>query len=402
MAFRSASRLLPIALVFVALSAPARGQRANHVRDIEAFFKHVDKTYPFFDLKGIRKDWARTKPALWKRARTCRTDADFLGIVYDAIKCLRDAHMYLRETKADPPKPEPRFYPGVCFLPAVKNRVAVMWADPAKYPALKTGTVVTRIDGKPARRFLEDLSKKAWAAGGYFSSPQRARLFEYRVPLEGRKGDKHVLHYLDGGKEKDVKVRCDTEVRGWAHTYNLPPGLQRVGRSFHWAKLESGVGYMYWRRIDASVWQGVPKALEACPDAKGWIVDIRGNGGGGYDETLIRQMKELPRPVAAILDAGAISAAETVARDLVNYAEARLFGEKTAGSSSSKDSWRFPSGVATVVYSTRSRSGIGGKIIEFNGVDPHVVVEAVPEELLEGKNSQILRAEEYLLGRRGK
>ena len=66
-------------------------------------------------------------------------------------------------------------------------------------------------------------------------------------------------------------------------------------------------------------------------------------------------------------------------------------------SSSSKRTWTFPSGIATIRFSTRSRGGIDGKLIEFNGIEPHEVVEAVPEEVQAGKNSAILRAEEYIL-----
>ncbi len=80
----------------------------------------------------------------------------------------------------------------------------------------------------------------------------------------------------------------------------------------------------------------------------------------------------------------------------INAAGARLFGETTAGSSSAKRQWSFPSGSATLTLSVRGRAGTDGKTIEFHGVAPDEVVEAVPEEVQAGKNSAILRAEEYL------
>ena len=42
----------------------------------------------------------------------------------------------------------------------------------------------------------------------------------------------------------------------------------------------------------------------------------------------------------------------------------RIFGATSAGSSSSKRTWTFPSGIASIKFSTRSRSGIDGKVIE--------------------------------------
>ncbi len=80
--------------------------------------------------------------------------------------------------------------------------------------------------------------------------------------------------------------------------------------------------------------------------------------------------------------------------------KARLIGSRTAGASSSKRQWSFPSGVGTVTFSTRSRWRADGQPIEFNGIQPDEEVEAVPEEVACGLNSEILRAEEYLARKR--
>src|SRR5512143_3250484 len=101
---------------------------------------------------------------------------------------------------------------------------------------------------------------------------------------------------------------------------------------------------MYLRYVRTETGPGMRQALAAYPDAKGWILDLRGNGGGGYDDKLIGLLKTLPRPVAVLLDAGCISAGETLARDLARNADARLIGARTAGASSSKRQWTFPSG----------------------------------------------------------
>jgi C-terminal processing protease CtpA/Prc len=106
--------------------------------------------------------------------------------------------------------------------------------------------------------------------------------------------------------------------------------------------------------------------------------------------------------VACIIDAGCVSAGETFARDLVQSVNARLIGETTAGASSAKEPWDFPSGIATLTIPTRSRFGPDRRPIEFFGIKPHEDVECVPEEVRSGKNSEILRAEEYLAKAGGK
>ncbi len=365
--------------------------------DMAAFVRTVDNEYPFLSLKGIVSDWTDAQQGLTQRAKRCTSDSEFLQIILDAVRVLRDGHMAIAPAKGQLPAPPPRYYPGLSFLPATNNRVVVMYPPEALAGTLTMGTVVTKIDGADARSYLEQRAETAWKQGGFFSSPQRARLFEYRVPLCGEQGQKHTIHYQDGDEERSLTLECRTVAGGWPHVYNLPGGRKQVGRSFSYAKLPQDVGYMYLRRVDPSIPEGIEEALQTYPDLKGWIVDLRGNGGGGYDDALLERIRQFPRPVAVLIDAGCISAGETLARDFQSLAGARLFGSRTGGASSAKRTWSFPSGIASITVPVRSRWRNDGKPIEFNGIDPDVPVEAVPEELKAGGNSGILRAQEYLL-----
>ncbi|MBN1341050.1 MAG: hypothetical protein JXQ73_00115 [Phycisphaerae bacterium] len=400
--------IVPLAITWCgpAATRAVAGQSASAVsgstyeRDFAAFVGEVDRTYPFFDLKGNREDWSALKGRLAKRVERCGSDSEFLRIVVEAIGGLHDSHMRVYETKVKIPAPLARYYPGLSFMPATKGRVVILWADLRYGDLLRPGMVVTKIDGQDARACLEARAKDAWRTS-YDSSPQRTRLYEYRIPLRGDRGESHRIEYLSGGvggKEEDFTLTCDMQARGWPHAYHLPERLVRVGRSFSYTKLPSGSGYMRCRRVDGSVTSGMAQSLAAHADARGWIVDLCGNGGGGYDASLIALLKRLPRPVAVLIDAGCMSAGETLARDLRRYAGARLFGSRTAGASSSKRTWRFPSGIASVMFSTRSRWRADGKAIEFNGIEPDVEVEAVPEDVLSGLNSSLQRAQEYLDG----
>ena len=364
--------------------------------DARAFFGEIDKTYPFFDLKRIRKDWRLKKKELRARVRECESDSQFLGIVLDAIKCLRDSHMQIRNATAEIPWPARDFYPGISFMPGRENAVVVMRSPPEHAEQLPAGTVIQTINGEDAREYLDTRAKRAWESGGY-PSPQRARLFEYRIPFRSEQGATHTIGLLREGESQKITLTCSVEAGGWPHTYNLPSDLVRVGRSFHYTKLPSGVGYMYVRRVDQSVTEGIRRAKESHPAAVGWIVDLRGNGGGGYGRDLKEQISSLPRPVTALIDAGCISAGETLARDLRRSANARLFGSKTAGSSSAKRNWQFPSGIASVTIPVRSRWRGDRKPIEYNGIDPDELIEASPGEVSKGLNTQILAAEKYIL-----
>lgn len=371
-----------------------------YAQDMEAFIQELDRSYPFFDLKGIRRDWEKTKKEVRDAVKTCENDQAFAELLIEVGECLRDAHLGPRGLKIEFPRRPPKYYPGISFLSATDGRVVVMAAREGIDPALKTGMVVTKIDGQDARKLLEEKAQAAWKTGGFFSSPQRARLYEFRIPLQGDKGETHRITILAGKKKKDLTLVAETEARGWPHTYNMPEGLVRVGRSCWYGKLASEVGYIYLRSVDPSVEEGIGAAVAAFPDLKGWIVDLRGNGGGGYGRTLQAKLGTLRKPVACLIDAGCMSAGETLARDIVHACDARLFGSKTGGASSAKRIWNFPSGMGSMSLPTRSRWGLGGRAIEFFGIDPHVKVEAVPEEVQKGANSCIVRAEEYITKRK--
>ncbi len=388
---------LVITLVTAVVASPALCQKKPaYQKDLGAFFKEIKANYPFFEVKGIHKDWQARKKALLKRVRSCKTDADFIAIATDSLKGLRDGHARFTEIRPKLEEREPEHSPGLVFLPASGDRVVIAATTRELERKLPRGTVVERIDGKKARTFLDGRGQQAWKDGGFFSSPQRARFFEYRLALAGKRGAKHILDVRAGKKKRKVTVRAQHAVKGWLHLYNPPAGLQQSAKSAWHVELEGETGYIWLRRMDNTAEDGVRKAIEAHQGMKGWIVDLRGNTGGGYDRSLKTLIKKLGRKVAVIIDAGSVSAAETFSRDLVNVCKARVFGARTAGSSSSKKVWRFPSGIASIRYSVRSRSGVGGQPIEFHGIEPDVELEADPEDVAAGRNTEIVAALAWL------
>ena len=389
------ARVLLLLVLLPALT-PAQKQAKIYRDDLLAFFKEVEKSVPFFKTKGIDKTWNKRKKALLAAARKCRSESAFMDVVFDAVKELRDGHAAFTEVRPKPgDRPRPH-WPGITLMPGKDEAVIVAATPRALQKKLPRGSTITKIDGKPARRFIEARAKEAWQEGGFFSSPQRARFFAYRFALRGERGDKHELEVRTGRKKSRVKVRADQAVSGWLHLYNPPDGLEKSARSVWHTEIEGNVGYVWLRRMDASAEEGVTKALAAHPNAKAWIVDLRGNTGGGYDRSFKKTIQGFGKSVAVIIDAGAISAAETFARDLKEVCKARLFGTRTAGSSSVKKTWTFPSGIATIRFSIRSRRGVGNRPIEFHGIDPDVVVETDPRDVAAGKNTEILAALAWL------
>jgi len=363
-----------------------------------AFAKEMDAHYPFFDLKGIRGNWEAAKVNLAAEAAACTNDAEFMRVMLAAILVLRDGHMHIADPRVEPAFPETR-YGGVSFHPATEDRVVVMESFPELAATLPPGTVVTKVNGSPARAWFEEQAESLWEKGGY-PSRQRARLFAYRYGFRWEEGDfekppEFEIEYVPAGTTEPATLKrtADRETRGWPHAYALPPGLREGPGVFH-AVLSNGYGYAWCRRMqDEAAFIDIVKGFQGAP---GLIVDLRGCGGGGGGRASAEAIKALNVPVVGLIDAGTYSAGETFARDLAQIAGACLMGSTTAGASSSKRHWPLPNGFGTVVYAERSRWGIGGRPIEYNGIEPDETVEIVPEELQQGLNSGILRASERL------
>jgi len=229
--------------------------------ELEVFFDEVDRTYPFFELKGIQTDWQRAKERLREQVKDCSSDEQFLGITRDAILCLHDSHLWFTKTRVPVPKLPATYYPGISFLPATDGRVIVLSCREGLDSALRTGVVVTKIDDRDARSYLDEEAKKVWAEGG-MSGPQRARLMAYRTGLRThQKGEKHSITVLLDGADRRVELACDFDARfDLSSGYNRPEGLKRTG-SCAYTQLASGVGYIYLRRVDASTAPGLKEGL---------------------------------------------------------------------------------------------------------------------------------------------
>lgn len=387
-------RFLVIATLCAVLSTAVMAstqKKTDYAKELTGFLEDVEKNYPFFEVKGIRKDWSKASKDLLARAKKAKDDVEFVRLVDEALRCLRDGHASFLEVRPKMPPGEAQFGPGVALAPAAGNRVTVLASSPDLAGRLPPGTVITKVDGKEARGAMEARGRSAWERGGYFSSPQRALFFEYRVPFLGPRGAKTTLHYLDGSVEKSIELRGDQEFKGWLHEYNLPEGLAQEGRSLWHGLLDGKFGYLYLRRMDEGIAEGLEAAI-AAREVSGWVVDLRGNTGGGYSDALLTATRKLKKPVVAIIDAGCISAGETFARDLKREVEATIIGATSAGSSSQKRSFEFPSGVAKLQYSIKSRFGPDGRPIEWNGIRPDVEIEVDPLDVAAGRNTEIQAA----------
>jgi len=156
------------------------------------------------------------------------------------------------------------------------------------------------------------------------------------------------------------------------------------------------------------------KAIQECAQCDGLIIDIRGNPGGiggmamGMAGWLIDRANQRlgtmymrgatlnfivnPRanaytgPVAILVDGTSASTSEIFAGGLQDLHRARIFGTRTAGAALPSVITRLPNGDG-FQYAVANYISAGGRALEGNGVTPDVQVKLTREGLLEGHDS---------------
>lgn len=152
--------------------------------------------------------------------------------------------------------------------------------------------------------------------------------------------------------------------------------------------------------------------------AKGWILDLRNNGGGHTESIATMVGRFVPaglqeidvdgkgerfqvpvdghyfahqRPLAVLINGRSASASEITAQALKDYGAARLFGTKSAGAVNGAEIQPLPGQVGLEYTVVQALAGKTNKPLDKAGVDPDEVVEQQA-----GQDSQLSAAQTWV------
>jgi C-terminal processing protease CtpA/Prc len=414
--------LILMATLSLSLSLSASGQTV-YEQDVAFALDQLESNCGrFFALKKI--DWPAVRKQFAEEAKTVGSDEQHLVLLTRLLARVKDGHAVVRPTdKTKDMKPpaslaQPdRTGPGMFWCTIGQDAYVKKSFASARDAGVRAGMQVLEVDGKPARQWLEARVEQMSDTRS-FSTPQQAMFHTCHWGLAQPAGTTMRLKLKPvSGDAVDVTVtyrRASTVPDGPAV---FPRELKGDG-DVAYATLPSGFGYVHVRRCKADLPQRMDEALEALGNLPGLVLDLRANGGGGFDHEALmgrfvpagRTMSFAkayrsagPRPygglVVLIIDGNVRSAGETLAAIFKEDGRAYVIGESaTAGTSSQKTTIDLPSGLFGLYVSTRSnmaRSN-GGKGIEGVGIPPHEVISYDPQDLSAGVDTLTKRAEDLL------
>jgi C-terminal processing protease CtpA/Prc len=176
-----------------------------------------------------------------------------------------------------------------------------------------------------------------------------------------------------------------------------------------WKMLDDQIGYIYVRRIRSDLIPLLDRAVSQLQNARGLVIDVRGNSGGGFDGrrahlnfALDRDGEEPDRPrfkgpIALLIDARCISAGEGWASWFVANDRARVFGEATAGASGRKIVYTLKNGLFRVRFPVKLYKGYLRRPLERIGLTPDTPLKQNAKDLAKGRDTVLEAAREYLV-----
>jgi carboxyl-terminal processing protease len=133
-------------------------------------------------------------------------------------------------------------------------------------------------------------------------------------------------------------------------------------------------------------------------------VVVRESFGDGADEQVFRSegksLKQFtPEEVVVLVNGGSASASEILAGALKEHGAATVIGETTFGKGSVQELVELPGGASLKVTIARWLTPNGTSISE-GGLAPNIVIERTPQQMIDGEDTQLDAALEYLAGNR--
>ncbi len=253
-------------------------------------------------------------------------------------------------------------------------------------------TIGTVFPGAPAAQAGVQEGDQLEAVDG--RETRRLELRELSQLLRGEAGQPVTLSIRRGGMPIDLTV-----VRA---RFAVPPLTSRV--------LPEGVCYLRLSTFPVAfaigpsgrtIAQDLDTALEGCEQAgaRGWIMDLRGNGGGSglsqvagrfldagpilverdraggrYEQAASGHLFRVQRPLVVMIDGGSASASEAFASAVQEYRRGVVVGQRSAGALNTANVLPLPLDAGMEVAIREVFSGVHEQVIDGVGVAPDVAM----------------------------
>jgi carboxyl-terminal processing protease len=361
-------------------------------------------------LNGV--DWEAVRLRYVPRVLAAGSDAEYYRVLNEMLGELRQSHftvfppwVYTGEENGREGRAEAGF--DVRLVEGRATIARVEKASPAAEAGLRPGFVVTHVGDESLDALLERIR-----ASKHGHSSEGALMRAVRTRLRGEPGSTVEVRYLDARGRPRTVALARRFAEGELVSLGELPSYRVV---FEGRRLPGNVGYLRFNLFMLPVLPRVRAAMSELRDARGIVLDLRGNAGGepavataiaglfhtsrcSLGTTRFRE-GELHRivhpsaepftgPLVILTDEGTASAAETFAAALQESGRATVAGARSAGGALPSVFEKLPTG-ARLQYAIGEYRTPKGVVLEGRGVIPDARVALTRRDLLRGRDAAL-------------
>lgn len=377
---------------------------------------HYDSTFGGVDWQEVRDRYRRL-------ADNAENDEGFLKLINDMLRELKVSHYSVFRIEREADTGSPLLSEGSLGidLRLFGDDAVITYMDP-DFPAakagMKRGYAIKSINGVPVRGMIDEEKARQFPRSND-RSRKNSICDEIVKHCFGQPGDTVTISYEDEtGARREVSLQMKQRTNGTRIAEEFPT----VYIDFKFDRLSDDIGYIYFSAVVPPVDSFFAEAMKAMSGIRGLIIDIRGNPGGMHEigeaiasklvieSTLfsIFQYRDstvqvtvdpdppiFEGPIAILIDVMNGSASERFTGCMQSIGRATVIGERSPGVVGPSDMKKLPNG-ATLMYLVAQSSTPDGTVLEGRGVIPDITVPLDRSALLQGRDTQIERAIEYL------
>ncbi len=397
----------------------------------DAAWDIVHRTH--FDTTFNGVDWRAVREELRPRAESARTRAELRATIRAMLARLGQSHFALIPQETAEPGDTARdraslANPGL-DLRYVEGRLVVSGVrpgGPAERAGVRVGWTVEGVGEEEAARIVERVAAQP---SHYRVGVRAARSVLAR--MQGPPGAAVAMRFRDAdGRAVPLELAREAEDGQLVRFGNLPPFISR----FDWRREragEAGIAVFRWNNWMVPLMRQVDAAMDSARDARGWIIDLRGNPGGVGQMTMGvaghfiarpdtfgtmmtragrivfvvnprrvaaggRRAEPFAGPVAVLVDGHSGSASEVFAGGVQSLGRVRVFGDTTIGGVLPAVTDRLPN--RDVLYHAIGDFRTArGEYLEGRGVVPDEVVVPARSDYVAGRDPVLEAARRWLI-----
>jgi carboxyl-terminal processing protease len=381
-------------------------------------------------LNGV--DWVAVREKYRPQVAAARSDAEFYLALKSMVRELNDSHLRVVTPRESVDHRRYAARSTGIALTVIDDRLVVFDVDPES-PAARAGVhrgdIVLAIDD---HRFDPDFLRAARdlpLTGADISSPEaQPALADEAMRFAQLRAVRRVLQRAPDAPPRPQKLLLQRDTAMVAISVMAEPLVRPPAVTTR--RLESGVAVIKLNRFSVRNRREVEDALQQVRTARALIIDLRGNGGGDYNQfvwlvgqfmpdsrvalTQLRrsgkEQNERPvrispggtpylKPIAVLTDRRSGSASELTATALLEQRDALIVGESTCGCVVGVSyEYILPGGGGVRVSETGFRSAQGRRM-EGQPLAPTIYLRPTIADLRSGNDPVLQAAERALVER---